>query len=130
MTNRYALPLPPSANSHWRAIGRGRVIISAAGRDYRKSVWGLCIETGQMTLTGRIAVTVAATFARHGKSDLDNRLKPLLDALQYGGAYEDDSQIDDLRIYRVGIEKPGGVIVTIEPLPDAVSPRWVLDNIS
>jgi crossover junction endodeoxyribonuclease RusA len=41
------------------------------------------------------------------KRDLDNILKSLLDALTYAGIWEDDSQIDDLRIYRATI---GGMV--------------------
>ena len=130
MTHIYSLPLPPSANSYYRSLGRGRVVISAAGREYRKTVWALAMQTGQPAYTCRIVVTVAVTFARTGRMDLDNRLKPLLDALQHARAYDDDSQIDDLRIYRCGAPRPpGDVLVTIktlEPLP----PRWQADHVS
>ena len=57
------------------------------------------------------------------KRDLDNLHKGILDGLTHAGVWKDDSQIDDLRIYRcraatgeLVIEKPGRVVVTIEAI--------------
>jgi crossover junction endodeoxyribonuclease RusA len=45
--------------------------------------------------------------------DLDNILKALQDALQDAGVYNDDHQIDDLRVTRTAPQKPGWVDVDI-----------------
>lgn len=119
----YALPYPPTVNLYYRSLGRGRVVISAAGRTYRKTVWALLREAGAVKHLGRLFVTIAATMSDRRIRDLDNLHKGLLDAMRYGGVYEDDSQIDDLRIYRAGIEKPGAVVVTVGPLVDCDIPR-------
>ena len=47
------------------------------------------------------------------KRDLDNLPKSLLDALTYAGVWIDDEQIDDLRIRRMQVEKPGFVRVSV-----------------
>jgi crossover junction endodeoxyribonuclease RusA len=46
------------------------------------------------------------------RRDLDNILKALLDALQYGGAYQDDSQIDSLQVVR-SKSVPGGKVMVL-----------------
>jgi len=128
---RYTLPYPPSVNHYWRSIGPGRVVISKAGRDYRQQVWALARETGQPKLSGRLAVTIAATMPDRRGRDIDNVLKALLDALTHGGAWQDDKQIDDLRIYRTGIEAPGRVVVEVAEYEyEALPPRWALDHCS
>jgi crossover junction endodeoxyribonuclease RusA len=52
------------------------------------------------------------------RRDLDNLLKPTLDALQHGGVYEDDSQVDLLVVRRCETDRPDGhVAIRVEPLP-------------
>jgi crossover junction endodeoxyribonuclease RusA len=46
--------------------------------------------------------------------DIDNVQKSLWDALTHAEVYADDSQIDAVTIERMGIERGGRVIVTIE----------------
>lgn len=48
------------------------------------------------------------------RRDLDNCLKSLLDALQHGGAYYDDSQIVDLSIKKREVVPDGKTLVTIQ----------------
>lgn len=110
----YALPYPPSVNRYWRSIGRGRVLISRDGREYREAVCARLV--GAQAAVGRLAVTIQATMPDRRARDLDNVLKATLDALTHGGAWMDDSQIDDLRVVRVGVGKPGGLVVTVAGL--------------
>jgi crossover junction endodeoxyribonuclease RusA len=57
------------------------------------------------------------------RRDLDNLLKPLLDALQHAGVYEDDSQVDWLVVRRREPDRPRGhVEVRVEELPLARCP--------
>lgn len=86
----------------------GKTLLSAEGRRYR----------------GVVSRIVGAARARHGwacpvdvrvvayppdrrRRDLDNILKATLDALQYAGVFEDDSQVDALAILR-GERTEGG----------------------
>ena len=103
-----ALPFPPSVNHYWRNVN-GRVLISKQGRAYRKEVGEMCMVAKVKTLTRGVGVKVRAYPPDRRRRDLDNLLKALLDALQHGGMYEDDSQIDEIQITR-GIVVPGGAV--------------------
>ena len=45
-------------------------------------------------------------------------LKAVLDALEHAKIYENDSQIDDLRIVRMPSGKPGKVVISVEEIDD------------
>jgi len=49
--------------------------------------------------------------------DLDNLQKPVLDALEHAGVYEDDSQIDLLVTRRREVVQNGRLQVDVMPLP-------------
>ena len=116
------LPFPPSTNTYWRSIGRGRVIISKRGREYREEVVYACIvERGAIApdpMEGRLVVTIEAIAPDKRRRDLDNMLKAVLDSLEHAKVYENDSQIDDLRITRLPPRKPGKIIVTVTEIDD------------
>lgn len=98
------LPMPPSINGYWRAF-RGRQIISEAGREYRKAlVSAYGGGQGQQFGSARLSVTLSVHAADRRRHDLDNVCKAILDGLTHCGIYDDDSQIDDLRIVRGKIE--------------------------
>ena len=101
------LPWPPTINTYWRhkIIGRlATVYITPEGRQYRKAVNNLVLEAAMLQrylkATGPLRVEIEAYPPDRRKRDLDNILKSLLDSLTHAGVWEDDSQIDDLRIYR------------------------------
>jgi crossover junction endodeoxyribonuclease RusA len=111
----FTLPWPPSVNQYWRSIrsGRmaGRVLISEAGRAFRKAAIESIGEQHVPVVPGvagwrMLAVAYAPTHDKRGyrlgprRRDLDNLLKATLDALTHGGVIADDSLIDDLRIVR------------------------------
>ena len=51
------------------------------------------------------------------RRDLDNIQKPVLDALEHAGVYEDDSQIDLLVTRRRPVTKPGRIEIRLDELP-------------
>lgn len=115
------LPYPPSINHYWRTF-RGRHVISKGGKDYTTDVQAALLSVGWRRMAGRLAVDIDAVMPDRRRRDIDNIGKCLLDAMTKAGAWDDDEQIDDLRIRRVGVESPGRVIVTvkrIEPLSEA-----------
>lgn len=110
------LPYPPSINHYWRRVG-DRTLISRGGRAFRRSVQAALAARGVRPLAGRLAITIDLHPPDRRRRDLDNALKALLDALEHGGAYGDDAQIDDLHIRR-GACLPGGrVCVRLSPHP-------------
>lgn len=106
------LPWPPTVN-HYYTVSRGRKILSDRGRIYKRSCFVLMHNQGIEKMVGRFSVSIVARPPDNRKRDLDNILKPVLDALTEYGAIEDDSHIDDLRIQRFHPEKPGSIEILI-----------------
>jgi crossover junction endodeoxyribonuclease RusA len=107
------LPYPPSANTYWRRKGH-QYFIAAAGKAFRTEVEALCRSMGLRPLAGPVALTVTLTPGDRRRRDIDNVLKPLLDALTHGGAWTDDSQVKRL-IVAMGEPEPkrGRCMVTL-----------------
>lgn len=115
------LPFPPSVNTYWRSIvmrGAPRVLISKKGREYRAGVLNLLGATRSPT-TARLSVEIAVYPPDRRKRDLDNLPKAILDAITHAGLWEDDSQIDDLRIIRREVKRGGEIRVTVTEIQEA-----------
>ena len=108
------LPYPPSMNTYWRHF-RGNTVLSAAGREYKKAVWA-CVHEQKIPKFGNKRLEVTLWLYPRSKvvTDLDNRLKAVLDGLEEANVYNDDGQIDVLMIQRGEQRKGGGVDVMIE----------------
>lgn len=117
LITKIVLPWPPSVNTYWRhpTTGKlaGRHLISAKGRAYRDAVRTLIAESRLDRFSGPVAVDIQAYPPDRRKRDIDNVLKSLFDSLTHAGVWDDDYQIEDLRIRRYTI---GGMVkVTISP---------------
>ena len=108
------LPWPPSVNGYWRNV-KGKTLISADGRLYRNTVIKLCLGINTR-FEGKIQVFIAASPPDKRRRDLDNMLKAPLDAMQHAGIYDDDSQIDDLHIWRSNVVPYGELGITISEM--------------
>lgn len=110
------LPYPPQINNYYIPHGKQRYV-SKEGKEFRRAVGWICkaarIDDGR---TERLKVAIQLWTPDKRKRDIDNVLKPLLDALGAAGVYKDDSQIDSLSILRCGVEKGGRCIVAVEAM--------------
>lgn len=124
MEQSFILPWPPSVNSYWRHPTKGplagRHLISVEGRAYRIAVKRAMDEQRFESLgASRVSVSILAEPPDRRRRDLDNLMKGILDALCEGGLYDDDSQIDDLRIIRGQVHAPGCIHLTAKVIDHA-----------
>lgn len=92
MKKTLTLPLPPSHNHYWRCVDRGTVKVSREGRAFKERCAFLAAAQHQgEPLEGDVGIYVGFYFESR-RGDLDNKIKPLLDALQ-GTCYGNDRQI-------------------------------------
>ena len=106
------LPYPPSVNHYWRRVG-ARTLISREGRRYRSHVASVLALRRIRPIPGSLDVRITVHPPDRRRRDLDNAMKALLDALEHGGAYGDDFQIDHLDIWRGEVVPDGKVTVRI-----------------
>jgi Holliday junction resolvase RusA-like endonuclease len=99
VTFEVELPYPPSINHYWRRVGP-RTLISREGRRFRQRVMAILAALRIEPLHGPLAVDVEVHPPDNRRRDIDNVQKALLDALQHGGAYLDDSQVVRLAIVK------------------------------
>lgn len=107
------LPYPPSANRMYRFPKKLEYpLLSKEGREYYKTV-ARKLPRFKGPITQSVAVSIGAVVPDKRKRDLDNIIKPILDALTKAGCWVDDSQVKDLRVTKIGVLKPGHVRVII-----------------
>lgn len=110
------LPYPPTVNRYYRHVGF-RTLISREGRAYRSTVCSILRRAGVKPMGGTLAVGLDLYPPDRRTRDADNVQKALLDAMQHGGVYRDDSQIKKLLTIMRDTVVPGGkVIVCVMPL--------------
>lgn len=100
----FVLQMPPTVNDAWHHIpATGGKALTDEHRQFRTNV--ISRVRHQMRtdppLLGRIELTLRLHFATRRRTDIDNRIKPLQDALTHAKAYRDDSQIDRLVVERL-----------------------------
>jgi crossover junction endodeoxyribonuclease RusA len=109
------LPFPPSVNHYYRRVGR-RTLISREGRAFREKVCSILATMHIKEMSGPLKVYIEVYPPNRQRRDIDNLQKSLLDALEHGGAYKDDSQIVKLEIEKRDPTPGGKTIVRIGEL--------------
>lgn len=108
---KFALPFPPSVNDAWHHVPyfdetdkklKVRTTLTDDHRYFRTNVIArVRMSHRDAPLAGRIELRLALFYANRRRTDIDNRLKPLLDALTHARAFNDDSQVDRLWVERI-----------------------------
>ena len=108
------LPFPPTLNGYY-SQNRHTRYLSRGGRLYAEKVETAMHEQGLrgLSLTDSLHVEVILFPPDKRTRDLDNYMKALLDSLTRASLWEDDSQIDQLMIYRGRILKSGLCMVNV-----------------
>lgn len=109
------LPYPPTINTYWQFLPTVGAVISAEGKRYRRDVGALVMAARCAHYFGkrRLAVEILAFPPDRMARDLDNLNKALLDALEAAAVFDNDAQVDDLRIRRAAPTRGGLVQVRI-----------------
>lgn len=117
----FDLPWAPSVNRYWRHTligGHPRVLLSVEGRAFRKAAAQALMLQGVVLakLNGRLGVDISLHAPDRRITDIDNRIKGLLDALTHAKVWLDDSQVDDLHVRRGYVVKNGLCRVRVRTL--------------
>lgn len=106
------LPQPPTVNHYWGQSGKLR-FLTAKAKTFRKEVAIRAQLAGKSFGKARLGIRIVYFPADKRRTDLDNRLKGLLDALQHASVFDDDEQIDQLTIIRGAVQVGGACSVLI-----------------
>ena len=109
------LTFPPSANRMYRNIGPKRTIMSKVYRDWKAFNTGSINIKKGFTHPSAVSIELALTPPDKRKRDLDNYIKPVLDALEASGALENDNMVKRLNVFwRKENKERSGVFCTIK----------------
>lgn len=129
-TIKLRLPWPPSANRIWRR-GVGKTFLSPKYRAFKTDVaaivWDLqrrhsikpiCVNNKNVLVAGKIAVGIILHPPTRRNRDVDNCIKPILDALQSANVFADDADVWLIWAKRGSVVKGGYAEVKIAPFFD------------
>ena len=117
--------LPPSVNASRQIMLRGtrRYIGSTAQyRDWIEAAsWEIATQRKGRVVAGPALVEIVATPPKGRAPDLDNIIKPTLDALQKGGALANDNLVRKLNVVWAGEAAAPGLSIVLNPMDDLES---------
>ncbi|QVJ07732.1 putative holliday junction resolvase [Vibrio phage vB_ValP_VA-RY-3] len=102
---------PPSVNNYYVKTQRG-LFISQKGRKFRDQLIKDAHEQlgGMDPIECKVRIDVVAWVPDNRKRDLDNLVKPIQDAISHAHIWGDDSQVDQLVVYRGEKAAPNGAL--------------------
>jgi len=109
ITATIEIPYPPTANTYYR-MSRGRMYLTAKGEKFKTDCVHLMMSKRfPRAMIGDVHVEIHVFPPDYRKRDIDNIIKPVLDAMQDYGVFEStDEQISSLRVQRRAICTPYG----------------------
>jgi len=111
------LPMPPSANNMWVHAGR-RHYLSEYYSNWREDcdALGMANRWHKHPVKGKFTVAISLNRGKARKgSDADNRIKPILDALQRLGVIENDNLCEKVSAeWGEPVDAPDGCRVVVE----------------
>ena len=113
------IPYPPSINKYWLLNRNGSRRLSADAVDFRNSVIAEFYKfSWRNQLTGKCTVVIDEYPKNRIRRDIDNVIKPILDALTHAGVWEDDEQVYKLlvRKHEPDEQKKGYVTVKVKEI--------------
>lgn len=113
---KLTLPWPPSINHYWRRAGKVIHVSTEGARFFRRCGIAVRAQFGAAPIATPVAVMVECWGPRRNWGDVDNRAKPLLDALTKAELWTDDKLVRDLRIVDRGRCAGGRVVVWVRPM--------------
>lgn len=119
----FTLPWPPTVNTYYRKF-QNRMILSKRGKMFRSDVLSILIQQQVPHFKDRrLSIEIVANPPDARKRDLDNLLKPLLDAFEHSEKiFNDDSQFDRIVIERGDIL--GRHKANVEIIITAMKQQW------
>ena len=100
------IPFPPTLNHN---IGRrgGRYYQSGEYKSFLTQVGWLWLKAvpRDWSKESRYSVVVELIYNTQRRYDVDNRVKPILDALTHAGTWNDDAQVDEILVVRGEVDK-------------------------
>ena len=100
------IPFPPTLNHN---IGRrgGRYFQSGEYKNFLSQVGWIWLKTvpRDWSKESRYSVVVELIYNTRRRYDVDNRIKPILDALTHAGTWNDDAQVDEILVVRGEVDK-------------------------
>lgn len=138
LINSMVIPMAPTMNTYWRTrIVKPRngasfssTYVSEDGVAYKKAIAELMlINRLRFGSKNRLRVEMVVCMRDRRAADIDNRIKPLQDALKEAGVFADDEQVDELIVKRGPIIKDGKIILSVtEITPDYSAALHCLDQ--
>lgn len=115
------IPYPPSVNHYWgrRGIKKGKAFmamqyLTAKAKTFRAEIVAAIAECGMQRELGALHLMIDQRPPDRRKRDIDNIVKPIMDALEHAGAYENDNQVARLSVVRGPVEPQGTCYIKIE----------------
>jgi crossover junction endodeoxyribonuclease RusA len=109
MSLSLTIPLPPSVNAMYRALGRagkGRNILSKEARHFYETVVpSIQQQAAGWYVLGDCELAIALWFPRRKGGDTSNRIKAAEDACTKAGIWKDDDQVRRIIVERMGVDK-------------------------